>query len=290
MTPGWNVVYEHYRRNLEDICRAAAGAGAQTILCTLGTNLRDCPPFASLHKPALTAEQKGNWEQLYRQGIQHETQADYAGAIQSYVEAARIDDSFAELQFRLGRCHWQLGEYEKAAEHFTRARDLDVLRFRADTRINEVVKEVANQRREQGVHLADVAKSLADNSPHGLPGEGLFYEHVHLTFEGNYLVARTVFDQLEPVLAERLKGARQGEVATLERCAQRLMYTEWSRHQSLDTVVNMFLAKPPFTGQLYHKEHVAAMQQQLKALKKQLTPNVLRAIAEQYRAMIARAG
>jgi tetratricopeptide (TPR) repeat protein len=287
--PRLSVVYEHFRRNLEDICRAAAGAGARTILCTLGTNLRDCPPFASLHKPALAAEQQAGWEQLYRQGIQHETQADYAQAIQSYLQAAQIDDSYAELQFRMGQCHWNLGEYDKAAEDFARARDLDVLRFRADTRINEVVTAVADQRRERGVRLADVARSLTDNSPHGLPGEEFFYEHVHLAFEGNYLVAKTVFDQVEPIVGERLKGARRGETPTLERCARRLMYTDWSRHQSLDTIVSQFLAKPPFTNQLYHKEHVAVLQQKLKALKKQLSPDVLRAIAEQYRAVIAEA-
>ena len=287
--PRLNIVYEHFRRNLQDICEIAAGARAQTTLCTLGTNLRDCPPFASLHKGSLTAEQKAGWEKFYQEGIQQETQANYAAAIQSYLQAAQVDDSYAELQFRLGRCHWQTGEFDKAAEDFMRARDSDVLRFRADTRINEVVKAVAQQRRDQSVWLADVAESLAQNSPHGLTGEEFFYEHVHLTFEGNYLVARTVFDQLEPVLTERFKDARQGAVPTVERCAQRLMYTDWSRHQSLDTVVNMFLSKPPFTGQLYHKEHVAALQQKLKALKKQLTPEALRAIAEQYRAMIAQA-
>ena len=282
-----NVVYEHFRRNIEDICGFAADAGARTILCTLGTNLRDCPPFASLHKPTLSAEHKSDWERLYEQGVQQEAQADYAAAIQSYLQAAQVDDSYAELQFRLGRCHWQVGEHDKAAEQFTRARDLDVLRFRADTRVNEVVRAVAQQRREQGVQLADVAESLAGNSPHGLTGEEFFYEHVHLNFEGNYLVARTVFDQLEPMLAERFKGARPGQVPTVERCARRLMYTDWSRHQSLDTIVNMFLAKPPFTGQLYHEEHVAALRQRLKDLKKQLTPDALRAIAEQYRAVIA---
>ena len=287
--PRLNGVYEHFRRNLEDICRAADGAGAQTILATLGTNLRDCPPFASLHKPALITEQQSSWERLYQQGVQYETQADYANAIRSYLEAAGIDDTYAELQFRLGQCHWQLGEYEKAAESFTRARDLDVLRFRADSGINEVVKAVVDERREQGVHLADVARSLADNSPHGLTGAEFFYEHVHLTFEGNYLVARTVLDQVEPIISERLKGARQGQVPTLERCAQRLMYTDWSRHQSLDTIVSQFLAKPPFTNQLYHKEHVAVLQQKLNALKKQLSSDALRAIAEQYRAIIAQA-
>jgi len=287
--PRLNIVYEHFRRNLEDICGFAAAAGARTILCTLGTNLRDCPPFASLHKPALAAEQKSNWDQLYQQGVQQETQANYAAAIQSYLQAVQIDDSHADLQFRLGRCHWQVGEYDKAAGHFRKARDLDVLRFRADSRINETIKGVADQRREQGVGVADVAESLAGNSPHGLTGEEFFYEHVHLNFEGNYLVARTVFDQLEPMLAERFKEAREGQVPTIERCARRLMYTDWSRHQSLDTIVNMFLAKPPFTGQLYHDEHVAVLRQRVKTLKDQLTPGTLGAIGEQYRAVIVEA-
>ncbi|MBN1507445.1 MAG: tetratricopeptide repeat protein [Sedimentisphaerales bacterium] len=287
--PRLNVVYKHFRRNLEDICHAASGAGAQTVLCTVGTNLRDCPPFASSHKPELTTEQQSRWDQLYQQGVQYEAEGEYARAIQSYLDAAGLDDSYAELQFRLGHCHWQLGEYEKAAEDFTRARDIDVLRFRADTRVNEVVHAVAAQRREQGVHLADVAGALAAESPHGLPGEELFHEHVHMTFEGNYVVARTVFDRVELMLSERLKATRQGESPTLQRCAARLMYTDWSRHQSLDIVVTMFLAKPPFTGQLYHEEHVAVLEQKVKELKKRLSPDALRAIAEQYRAAIAQA-
>lgn len=287
--PRLNIVYKHFQRNLEDICRAAAGAGAQTLLCTLGTNLRDCPPFASLNKSDLAVEQTANWKQLYQQGIDCETKADYTRAIEFYLQAAGIDDSYAELQFRLGQCRWQLGEYEKAAEHFIRARDADVLRFRADTKINDVIRTVAQRQREQGVHLADAATSLAERSPHGLPGEEFFYEHVHLTFEGNYLVAKAVFDHLEPILDARVKGARQGEFPTLERCARRLMYTDWSRHQSLDMIVNSFLAKPPFTEQLDHKEHVAALQQKLDALKKGLTPDALRTLAEQYRTVIAEA-
>lgn len=288
--PRLTTVYEHFGRNLQDLCDAAAGAGAQTILCTVGTDLRDCPPFASLHRPDLTAQQKDAWDKLYRQGTQQESQADYAGAIASYLEASQIEDSYADLQFRLGQCHWHLEQYERAAEHFTRARDLDVLRFRADTGINEVIRAVADRRRSQGVQLADVEKAVAQNSPHGLPGEEFFYEHVHLTFEGNYLAARTVLDQVESVLGERLKQTpRQGEVPTLERCARRLMYSDWSRHESLDTVVTKFLAKPPFTNQLYHDRRIAEGRQRLKALEKQLTPDVLRAIAEQYRAVIQEA-
>lgn len=287
--PRLNTVYSHFRRNVEDICQIAAGAGAQAILCTVGVNLRDCPPFASSHKTGLTLEQQGRWEQLYRQGVQYEAQGDHAAAAQSYNRAAGIDATYAELQFRLGRCHWQLGGYDKAAECFARARDFDVLRFRADARINEIIRSVAQQRAGQGVWLADAAAALAENSPHGLPGEELFYEHVHLTFEGNYLLARTVYDRLEPILVERFQDAPQGEPPTPERCARRLMYSDWSLRESLSTIVNAFLSKPPFTNQLDHSARVDALRRRLAALEQGLTPDVLRAIAERYRAVIAQA-
>lgn len=282
------AVYDHFQRNLKDICRVAADAGAATILCTVGVNLKDCPPFASLHRSGLTQEQQEDWEQVYRLGTEQESRGDYAEAVLSYLEAARIDDSFADLQFRLAQCYWQRGEYERAHDTFARARDLDALRFRADSRINEAIRTVAQ--RSQGVRLADVVASLEDGSGHGSPGELSFHEHVHLTFKGNYLLARTVFEQIEGLLADTLEGAaRQGELPTEEQCAVRLAYNDWSHHTTLHTVVHSFLAKPPFTNQLYHQERVSLLQQRLDALKDRLTPETLRGIAKRYLAAIEKA-
>ena len=76
--------------------------------------------------------------------------------------------------------------------------------------------------------------------PHGLSGEEFFYEHVHLTFEGNYIVARTVLGQIEPILAAKLgdKAQPRGVVPTREQCAERLAYNDWSRQETLDMVVH----------------------------------------------------
>jgi hypothetical protein len=38
---------------------------------------------------------------------------------------------------------------------------------------------------------------LSANSPHQIPGEEFFYEHVHLNFQGNYLLARAFAEQIE---------------------------------------------------------------------------------------------
>ena len=289
--PRLQTTYSHFRRNLEDICRIAAGRGVPTILCTVGVNLRDCPPFASLHRPDLTAEQLRNWDAAYKQGLIAEMQGKYDEAAVSYVQAALIDDSYAELQFRLGYCYELAGDYEKASERYIKARDLDTLRFRADTRINEIIRAVADRRKSQGVWLADVAKAVEADAPHGLPGETSFYEHVHLTFRGNYLLARTALEQIEPRIAAKFaqQGQARGPTPTLEQCAERLGFNDWSRQETLGMVVTGFLAKPPFTNQLRHKEQMDRLTKQLEAWQAALTPEVLQSIGETYRATIAKA-
>ena len=313
--PRLATTYGHLRRNLQDICRIGAGAGAETVLCTIGTNLRDCPPFASLHRPDLTPEQQKGWDTTYKQGVEAESQGKWAEATAFYLQAAQIDDSYAELQFRLGRCYQLAGDYENARDRYVRARDLDTLRFRADTQVNEVIRDVADQSKLQGTHLANVAEALDANSPHGLPGEEFFYEHVHLTFEGNYTVAKTVLGQIEPVVAERLVGRAsalaserragacpepaegthdlraqaRGTVPTQQQCAERLAYNDWSRQETLGMIVHSFLAKAPFTNQLYHKEQVERLSQQLKTMEAALTPQALKGIGQQYLAAVEKA-
>jgi tetratricopeptide (TPR) repeat protein len=289
--PRLAVTYNYLRRNLQDICRIGARAGAETILCTVGANLRDCPPFASLHRPGLAQAQQGRWESIYKQAVEAQSQNKQAEAVAGYLEAAEIDDSYAELQFRLGRCYQLAGDYENARDRYLRARDLDTLRFRADTRINEVIRGVAEQTELPRVHLANVAEALDANSPHGLSGAEFFYEHVHLTFEGNYVVAKTVLEQIEPILTERLggKALSRGPLPTPRRCAERLAYNDWSRQETLDLVLHGFLAKAPFTNQLGNREQVAVLSQRLKALQAALTPQALKDIGEQYRAAIQKA-
>ena len=53
-------------------------------------------------------------------------------------------------------------------------------------------------RRPPASVLADAEQALARGDPDstGIRRADLFYEHVHLTFDGNYLLARAVFDQV----------------------------------------------------------------------------------------------
>jgi len=279
------TVYQHFEKNLKDICRIARKSRAKIIFCTVGSNLKDCPPFASLHRPSLTETEKTKCDKIYQQGVANETTGKYGEAVTCYLDAAEIDDSYADLQFRLGRCYWAMGKYEKARDKYIKARELDTLRFRADNRINETILTIASAKAAEGVYLVDAVKTFEKNSPHGIPGEELFFEHVHLNFSGTYLLAKTISEQVEEILPESVKINKtdKSSLLTEAKCAQYLAYTSWDQHTITNKILNSFIKKAPFTNQLYHKEMVNQMEQTVKALKDNLTTDALQETANLYR-------
>jgi hypothetical protein len=76
--PRLKIVYQYFRRNLEDIGLTALKSKAKIIFCTVGSNLKDSPPFASLHRLGLTETELKNWDDIYQQGIKYESTCDYA--------------------------------------------------------------------------------------------------------------------------------------------------------------------------------------------------------------------
>ena len=107
--------------------------------------------------------------------------------------------------------------------------------------------------------MADAEQSLAksDLAVGGIPGDGLFYEHVHFTFDGNYLLARAVLDEVEAALPQLAASRKQEPVLSREQCAESLALTPWDEYRDGETHGGM-TARPPFTGQLDHAARQAS--------------------------------
>jgi hypothetical protein len=150
-----------------------------------------------------------------------------------------------------------LGDYGAARQHFSRARDLDTLRFRADSKINEINRAVAWS---SGAELVDIDDVLSKESPNGIVGSEFVYEHVHLTPEGNYLLARAMFMQIASKLAAQTgqDGSAQDAAASVPsqaECEQLLAFTSHDRLRITREMLQR-LQKPPFTNQLNHSDQV----------------------------------
>jgi len=242
--------YANFEGNLEDILGTAQRAGVPVILSTVAVNLKDCAPFASVHMPGLSTNQLSAWNQFFEEGITNESAGAYQTALTLYRRAAQIDSQFAELQFRMGDCDVALTNAQ-AVQDFALARDDDALDFRADTRINAIIQEAASRHARHGVYLMDAAKTLAQNSPEGIPGLNFFYEHVHLNFAGNYLLALNFADEIKGLLPGSITAHDRGSWASEELCEQRLAVTVWDRQRVWQPIFTRITA-PPFTGQFNH--------------------------------------
>src|ERR1039458_615956 len=189
--PRLDAVYKNFGQNLKDIIAAGQHSGAKIVLSTMAVNLKDCAPFASLHRSGLPESQINEWQGFFDAGVKAQQNGDFQQAATDYDQAERIDDSFAELRYRRGQCALAMNDAGLAKKEFTAARDLDTLRFRCDSQLNDIIRQQA----AGNVALADGERALAEASPDGIPGAELFYEHVHLTFQGNYDLARAIAEK-----------------------------------------------------------------------------------------------
>jgi len=287
--PRLETVYGHFAHNLRDICGVGQQAGAKVVVCTVACNLKDSAPFASVAAAGLSAEQRESWQNIVAAGARLESAGDPALALVCYRRAALLDDKAADLHFRLGRCLAALKKQQEAHGHFVLARDLDALRFRADTSLNEIIRATANGRQDEGVYLADAERDFALASADGIPGEELFYEHVHLTFAGNYRLAHTVLEQIVRILPDSMRphGNPDAPFLSVAECKERLAFTEWNQKSSLMQVADL-ASKPPFINQLDHAERQARWRRRLDQLNARLKAGGGREAVAVYRRALAR--
>jgi tetratricopeptide (TPR) repeat protein len=258
-SPLMGHTYANFESNLRDTIAAGRRSGARVIVMTVASNLKDCAPFASLHREDLGQDDLHNWSALVQQGSNMEDAGSYAEALKKYLAAEQIDNQYAELEFRIADCLWMQQEYRGAKEHFLRARDLDTLRFRADTRINEINRSEASS--APGAELLDAEEVLARESPNGIIGSDLVYEHVHLTPLGNYLLARSAFLQIASKMPpQAVAAAGKDSVLSQTECERLLALTNHDRSRMATEMLRR-LDKRPFTTQLDHTDQVSKLMQ-----------------------------
>jgi tetratricopeptide (TPR) repeat protein len=284
--PRRGAVYDNFRHNLADICKVARRAGAGTVLMTVAVNLKDCPPLGSLHRGELPELERERWESAYGAGVRAEAAGQPAEASTNYLAAARLDDHFAELHFRLARCYYATGQFDKARAEFVLARDWDALQFRADSRLNAIIREAVAQARSPSIRLVDAERALIDGEPdHQILGERLFRDHVHLSFDGDYELARALLPAMIEALAQKLAGAapQSKPILSRDQCAARLAFNRINEAQIAAGMLEM-TTHPPFTSQLEHAQRQKAAEQTMTARFGNLSQQDLEAAAEMYRA------
>jgi len=280
--PGRERVYRHFRQNLSDLVRIGIRSRTPILLSTAASNLRDCAPFASSLLPSAIAGNAAQWDALCQEGDRLAAAGRWSEAATQFESALGLHPRSAELHFRLGQSLAALGDTNAAAEGFEQARDLDTLPFRADSRINAIIEEIARDHAGERVVFTDAARALGRENPAGVPGQESFYEHVHLNPEGNYRLARVWADAIVPLL-EGAKTNRAAPWPEFETCARRLGLTEWNRHAALEEMQRRIL-DALFTNQINHAVQLDHFRRQLAETRARMqaqTPSEVRLCYEE---------
>ncbi len=264
--PRKEVVYKNFRRNLQDILRAGRKAGAGIVLNTVAVNLKDCPPFASLPSGKLAPAERERCERLCAEGRGAEMKGEWKQAAADFGEAGGLDPQEAEIQFREGQCLWQMNDAAGAAGHFQKACDCDALPFRADSRINGIIRETGREMGGPDLALCDAAASLPEAGK--IPGQETFYEHVHFNFDGNYRLALLWADRAGQLLPESVKTKAKGGWASQEVCEARLGLTDWNRGDVFEAV-RQRMEKPPLNSQFNNERRVSELAAQIERIVRQ---------------------
>lgn len=169
----------------------------------------------------------------------------------------------AESRYLRGRNLLEEGRHEAARRELSLARDLDLLRFRTDSRLNEIIRETASGREADGVLLFDAVRLASKDRPGG-PGNELFHDHVHLNFAGNRLIAHGLLgavESLPPWTGSRAAGEPLSEGAL----AESLAFTAWDRYR-VAKLMSARMSKAPFTDRLGHTERQKLRRAELERL------------------------
>ncbi len=265
-SPARSRVYGAFERNLTDMVRAGRRAGARVYLSTVAVNLADCAPFGSANGKDLSLAEHQQWMLHYNRAIEALDASRPETAESEVTAALAIDDKHAGLHYLRGEAALARSNRTEAAAAFARARDLDVVPLRTDSRMNQIIASVAAL---EGVELIPAADVMGRSAPAGVPGAEFFYEHVHFTPEGNYALAR-IF--AEALTASGVVGKRSDAPwPTQEDCERHLALTPWGRYSALEQMIARCI-DAPFTNRLDNDLQVHALASEAARLRRGMTP------------------
>ncbi len=279
--PRLQTVRSHFERNLRDIVAVATDGDAAVVLCTVAVNLKDFPPFASV-----PAELPADWVAPLARAEMARQQESHDDALAALRGAEKSAPNHAGLQFRIGRVLLGAGRTDEARERFVRARDLDALRFRADSRINQIISTVAAEANREQVVLADAARLVAEAEPDGIPGNRLFWEHVHFNLEGSYFLGRLFAEKVTESLNLAPPDKVSADWLPDKACLRQLGLTPFHRREITNSIRER-LDAPPFSSQPGHEQRRASLREAAALLDREMFDQPVQPALDNFRGLIS---
>lgn len=163
---------QQFQSNLEKILANYQSHDIPVILSTLVSNERDIPPFISEDLD----------EEQFRKALDSEDK-----------NTGKIAQKNAMAAYLLGQYYLER-QPDSAKKYLEIAKELDLLRFRAPEKINEIIQQLSER---EDVALVDMKRVFEARSESGIIGDELLTEHVHPNVEGNFVMADAFYNKIK---------------------------------------------------------------------------------------------
>ncbi len=110
-----------------------------------------------------------------------------------FSSEASISEHSADLYYQQGQKLLAQAKHNQAKQALIKARDYDLLRFRAPSAMNDVIRLLS---KNDGVHFVDANKALTGAAEQGVIGKSLMLEHLHPTINGYFVIADSFYKAL----------------------------------------------------------------------------------------------
>lgn len=114
--------------------------------------------------------------------------------VKPFISDASSKETSAEHYFRKAQADYDSQDYAAAKSNFIKAKELDMLRFRAPEQMNFIIAEASKT--HQQVTLVDAKADFESATEHKIIGNDLLLEHVHPNVKGYSVLGYAFFKSL----------------------------------------------------------------------------------------------
>ncbi|WP_148277376.1 hypothetical protein [Brumicola pallidula] len=172
---------QQFEQNLLAIQSALITANIPVYVSTIASNEKDLPPFSSSN----TVEEQ--------QFVDNANTRSNRRIIQQGVTLLNKGSTSATLAYEVAKA-MSLENDQRAAEFFLLANNYDLLRFRAPSIFNDIIRKTANS--QDLSFLVDSERAIRNDTSDGIIGAKHMLEHLHPTARGYFLIADAFYQQL----------------------------------------------------------------------------------------------
>ena len=185
-------IIEHFRFNVQEMKRLGQKQKIPLLFLTAPSNLKDFPPYHSIHRKDLSAAELESWQKDLEQAKKLSADKKCDKAIPVLERLIGLDREYADSWYLIGQCFYEQGKIKEAKFAFWNALEKDAWQVRALPEFNAIIRG-ANQEKAM---VLDLEKIFEDQSPGGIPGDNLFYDHCHPRLPAHALIAREIIARL----------------------------------------------------------------------------------------------